>query len=52
MFKAQKTFLYHIVVVLGFGAVWICKVDANVLVNMLSPSSWAEMTRQGSRGLI
>jgi hypothetical protein len=46
-------FLCHVVVeVMGFGAVWICRSMPTFRRNMLSPSSGAEVTRQGSRGLI
>jgi hypothetical protein len=43
---------YHVVVeVLGFGTMCICRSMLMFLRNMLSPSSWAEMTRQGYRGV-
>jgi hypothetical protein len=38
--------------VLGFGAMWICRLMPTFWRNMLSPSSGAEVTRQGIRGLI
>jgi hypothetical protein len=38
--------------VLGFGAVCICRSMPTFRRYMLSPSLGAEVTRQGSRGLI
>jgi hypothetical protein len=45
-------YYYFLVEVLGFGAVWICRLMLTFRRNILSLSPGDEVTRQGNRGLM
>jgi hypothetical protein len=52
LFRTTNKEMLVVVEVLGFGTMCICRAMLTFRRNMLSPSSGAEVTRQGSRGFI